>query len=367
MMDRHLVTLEQHLIEEQRHTPGASGDFTGLMTAIAVAAKIIAREVRRAGLTSVLGGTSNSNVHGETQQKLDIIANDLLCEVLMHSGHLCAAASEELPALLPLPDETSIGKYALAFDPLDGSSNIDYNVSVGTIFSIHRRVTASGPGTEEDLLQPGSKLVAAGYVVYGSSTILVYSAGTGVHGFTLDPTIGEFVLSHPYIRTPSRGRMYSINEGNSDRFSPGISAYVDYLRSPTRPGGACTARYIGSLVADFHRNLLAGGVFLYPSDRKNPNGKLRLLYEAAPLAFIVEEAGGRASTGAQRIAHMQPTELHQRVPLIIGSREDVYEAEEFLRQEAATGGSPGREDREESPVPAVRRASPASGAVPPLV
>ena len=334
-MDTHLVTLEQHLIEEQRHTRGASGDFTGLMTAVAVAAKVISREVRRAGLTNILGSADSSNTHGETQQKLDLLANNLLCRVMIHSGHLCALTSEELPGLLPLPDDAPLGKYTLAFDPLDGSSNIDYNVSVGTIFSIHRRVTAGGPGTEEDLLQPGSRQVAAGYVVYGSSTIMVYSAGTGVHGFTLDPTIGEFVLSHPYIRTPARGRMYSINEGNSSRFSPAVCAYLDYLKSPERPGGACTARYVGSLVADFHRNLLAGGIFLYPADRKSPNGKLRLLYEAAPLAFIAEEAGGRATTGFQRILHMQPTELHQRVPLILGSREDVSECEQFLRQDGS--------------------------------
>jgi len=334
-MESHLVTLEQHLIEEQRHTPGASGDFTGLITTIAVAAKVIAREVRRAGLTNILGSADSSNTHGETQQKLDVLANELLCRVVLHSGHLCAVASEELPDLLELPPGAPTGKYTLAFDPLDGSSNIDYNVSVGTIFSVHRRVTSSGPGTERDLLQPASRQVAAGYVVYGSSTIFVYSAGTGVHGFTLDPTIGEFILSHPYIRTPPRGRIYSINEGNTGKFSPGICAFLDYLRSAERPGGPCTARYVGSLVADFHRNLLAGGIFLYPGDRKNPNGKLRLLYEAAPLAFLAEEAGGRASTGYRRIAHLEPEALHQRVPLIIGSREDVYEAEQFLRQEAA--------------------------------
>jgi fructose-1,6-bisphosphatase I len=332
-MNAHLVTLEQHLIAAQRRTPGASGDFTGLMTALAVAAKVITREVRRAGLTSICGAAGSSNSHGESQQKLDLLANDLLCRTLMHSGHLCALASEELPGLLPLPDDAAAGKYTLAFDPLDGSSNIDYNVSVGTIFSIHRRVTAGGPGTEADLLQRGSKQVAAGYVVYGSSILFVYCSGKGVHGFTLDPTIGEFILSHPDIRTPSRGRMYSINEGNRNHWSGGVRAYVDSLRSPERPGGACTSRYIGSLLADFHRNLLAGGIFLYPGDRKNPNGKLRLLYEAAPLAFIAEHAGGRAGTGHQRILDLQPSELHQRVPLIIGSTDDVREAEQYLRRE----------------------------------
>lgn len=332
-----LVTLEQHLIEEQRHTPGASGDFTGLMTGIAVAAKVISREVRRAGLTNILGAAGSSNTHGESQQKLDLLANDLLCDVVMQSGHLCALASEELEELLPLPAGTPFGKYTLAFDPLDGSSNIDYNISVGTLFSIHRRITESGPGTEVDVLQPASRQVAAGYVAYGSSTMLVYSAGTGVHGFTLDPTIGEFILSHPYIRTPRRGRYYSINEGNWERFPEPICAYVDYLRSGDRPGGPVTARYVGSLVADFHRNLLAGGIFLYPGDLKNPEGKLRLLYEAAPLAYLVEQAGGRASTGRHRILHLQPTSLHQRVPLLIGSREDVLEAELFLRQSPRRG------------------------------
>lgn len=331
-MTGQLVTLEQFLIEEQRCML-ATGDFTALMTAIAVAAKVITREVRRAGLTSVLGATESSNSHGEQQQKLDVLANELLCKLLTHSSQLCTLTSEELPGILPMPEINAEGKYTLAFDPLDGSSNIDYNVSIGTIFSIHRRVTHSGPGTEADLLQRGSRQVAAGYVVYGSSTIFVYSSGEGVHGFTLDPTIGEFILSHPNIRTPPRARMYSINEGNRSRWTAGTRSYIDYVRSPERPGGPCSSRYVGSLVADFHRNLLAGGVFLYPGDTKHPNGKLRLLYEAAPLAFIAENAGGRASTGYQRILDLEPTDLHQRVPLIIGCAEDVKEAEQFLRRE----------------------------------
>lgn len=331
-MNGQLVTLEQFLIEEQRCML-ATGDFTALMTSIAVAAKVITREVRRAGLTNVLGATDSSNTHGEQQQKLDLLANDLLCKLLSNSSQLCTLTSEELPGILPMPESNSGGKYTLAFDPLDGSSNIDYNVSIGTIFSIHRRITHSGPGTEADLLQRGSRQVAAGYVVYGSSTIFVYSSGEGVHGFTLDPTIGEFILSHPDIRTPSRSRMYSINEGNRSRWTAGTRSFIDYVRSPERPGGPCSSRYIGSLVADFHRNLLAGGVFLYPGDTKHPNGKLRLLYEAAPLAFIAENAGGRASTGYQRILDLEPTDLHQRVPLIIGCAEDVKEAEQFLRRE----------------------------------
>ena len=331
-MTGQLVTLEQFLIEEQRCML-ATGDFTALMTAIAVAAKVITREVRRAGLSNILGATDSSNSHGETQQKLDVLANDLLCKLLLNSGHLCALTSEELPGILEMPSNAPMGKYTLAFDPLDGSSNIDYNVSIGTIFSIHRRVTTSGPGTEADLLQRGSRQVAAGYVVYGSSTIFVYSSGEGVHGFTLDPTIGEFVLSHPDIRTPQRGKTYSINEGNRGNWSNGVRSYVDYARSAERPGGPCSSRYVGSLVADFHRNLLSGGIFLYPGDVKHPNGKLRLLYEAAPLAFIAENAGGKASTGYQRILDLEPTDLHQRVPLIIGCAEDVREAEQFIRRE----------------------------------
>lgn len=332
MMTGQLVTLEQFLIEEQRCLL-ATGDFTALMTAIAVAAKVITREVRRAGLTNVLGATDSSNSHGEQQQKLDVLANELLCKLLTNSTQLCTLTSEELPGILPMPEANSEGKYTLAFDPLDGSSNIDYNVSIGTIFSIHRRVTHTGPGTEADLLQRGSRQVAAGYVVYGSSTIFVYSSGEGVHGFTLDPTIGEFILSHPNIRTPSRAKTYSINEGNRGRWTAGTRAYIDYVRSAERPGGPCSSRYVGSLVADFHRNLLSGGVFLYPGDTRHPNGKLRLLYEAAPLAFIAENAGGRASTGYQRILDIEPTDLHQRVPLIIGCAEDVKDAEQFLRRE----------------------------------
>ncbi|MCC2672455.1 MAG: Fructose,6-bisphosphatase, type [Armatimonadetes bacterium] len=331
-MTGQLVTLEQFLIEEQRCML-ATGDFTALMTGIAVAAKVITREVRRAGLSDILGATDTSNSHGETQQKLDVLANELLCKLLLNSGQLCALTSEELPGMLEMPESASNGRYTLAFDPLDGSSNIDYNVSIGTIFSIHRRVTHSGPGTEADLLQRGSRQVAAGYVVYGSSTIFVYSSGEGVHGFTLDPTIGEFVLSHPDIRTPQRAKTYSINEGNRSRWTTGTRSYVDYVRSPERAGGPCSSRYVGSLVADFHRNLLSGGIFLYPGDLKSPNGKLRLLYEAAPLAFIAENAGGKASTGYQRILDLEPTELHQRVPLIIGCAEDVREAEQFIRRE----------------------------------
>lgn len=327
----HITTLEQHFLAEHRRL-GARGNFTSLLTAIGVAAKVITREVRRAGLNAILGAAGSENTHGETQQKLDLLANELLCRTVIPTGHLCAVASEEMEGLLPIPDDVPRGPYTLAFDPLDGSSNIDYNVSVGTIFSIHRRITPEGPGMEADLLQRGATQVAAGYVVYGSSTMFVYSTGAGVFGFTLDPTIGEFVLSHPNIRTPPRARMYSTNEANRDRWNPGIRGFVDELRSPIRNGGACTSRYVGSLVADFHRNLLAGGIFLYPGDSKNPNGKLRLLYEAAPLAFLVEQAGGRASTGCERILDIQPTHLHQRVPLILGCAEDVAEAEQFIRR-----------------------------------
>ena len=294
---------------------------------------MIAREVRRAGLGSVLGTAGTRNSHGEVQQKLDLFAHEILARNVVSTGQLCALASEEEREALPLSAETGSGPFALAFDPLDGSSNLDFGVSVGTIFGIHQRVTRRGAGASEDLLQAGKRQVAAGYVVYGSSTMFVYTTGAGVHGFTLDPTIGEFVLSHPNIRTPTRGRIYSVNEANRDRWEPPMRQLVEDFRSPVRQGGACTSRYVGSLVADFHRNLLAGGIFLYPGDSTSPQGKLRLLYEAAPLALIAEQAGGRATSGRLRILDVVPNHLHQRVPLILGSAADVRDAERFLADE----------------------------------
>jgi len=280
----------------------------------------------------VLAG--EENIQGEQVMKLDVFANETLIRMNDHTGRLCAMASEENPDIIPVPERFPAGRYVLVFDPLDGSANIDMNASVGTIFSIHRKVSDGRRGALEDCLQPGYEQAAAGYIIYGSSTMMVYTIGRGVHGFTLDPSVGEFLLSHPNIQIPPQGKYYSINEGNYRYWSEGVRRYVDYLKAPgeARP---YSARYIGTLVADFHRNLLAGGIFMYPADTKDPqkpHGKLRLLYEAAPLAFIVEQAGGRASDGRQDIMHIQPESLHQRVPLFIGSREDVNKAEQFIRE-----------------------------------
>lgn len=328
-----IITIERHILEQQRFFPQATGEFTNLLYDIALAAKIIAREVNRAGLAEMLGLAGKENVQGEQVMKLDVFANEMLIHMNDHTGRLCIMASEENPDIIPIPDQYPCGRYVLIFDPLDGSSNIDVNASVGTIFSIHRKVSAGPRGTLDDCLQPGYKQAAAGYIIYGSSTMMVYTSGQGVHGFTLDPTVGEFLLSHPDIRIPPRGKYYSVNEANYHYWSEGVRRYVDYLKTPDKATGRpYSSRYIGTLVADFHRNLLAGGIFMYPADTKNPHGKLRLLYEAAPLAFIAEQAGGRASDGTRDILHIQPESLHQRVPLFIGSREDVKQAEQFIRE-----------------------------------
>ena len=320
-------TLDRHIMERQRRIPGASGDFTGLMQAVSLAGRVIASKVQKAGLADVLGATGAVNVQGETVQKLDELANRILIRCVEAGGHCCAMASEEDEEIIPIPPQYPQGKYILMFDPLDGSSNIDVNVSIGTIFSIHRRVTEGGPGTEKDCLQQGTKQVAAGYIIYGSSTMLVYTTGDGVHGFTLDPLVGEFFLSHENIKIPTRGKTYSINEGNRAKWTPGVTQWVDRLKTDEAPGGKPYGlRYVGTLVADFHRTLLKGGVFAYPGDRSAPEGKLRLLYECAPMAFIAEAAGGAASTGTQRVLEVQPKALHQRVPLFIGSKDDVEDA-----------------------------------------
>lgn len=330
-MSHEANTLARFIMEEERRHAEATGGFSALLSQISLAAKVIHREVSRAGLVDILGLTGQENVQGEEVQKLDIFANDSLVGMFEDSGLLCAMASEEEEGIIPIPADQPRGAYTLAFDPLDGSSNIDVNVNIGTIFSIHRRTSASdGVADEGDFLQPGNRQVCAGYVLYGTSTMLVYSTGQGVHGFTLDPSIGEFLLSHRDMQMPSRGKIYSINEGNSAHWFDGTRSYIDHLKSVDGDSGRpYKARYIGSLVADFHRTLLYGGVFLYPGDRKAPNGKLRLLYEASPLAFLAQQAGGHASTGSQAILDIEPTELHQRVPLIIGSREDVEEAVRF--------------------------------------
>lgn len=327
-------TLARHIYEEERKYPEATGELSDLLHDLSLAAKVISLEVNKAGLVDILGFTGDENIHGEQVKKLDIYANDMMIKAMDHGGHLCVMASEEEEDIIHIPPEFYIGKYVLLFDPLDGSSNIDANVSIGTIFSIYKRVSQEGgPGTMEDCLQPGLKQVAAGYIIYGSSTIFVYTAGNGVHGFTLDPSFGEFILSHKNIKTPKKGKIYSINEGNYLYWHPGLKRYIKWLqeedKETSRP---YTSRYIGSMVSDIHRNLLYGGIYMYPADSRSPNGKLRLMYECNPMAFIVEQAGGRASNGKQRILDIQPKSLHQRTPIFIGSEEDVLLVEKFLSE-----------------------------------
>ena len=326
-------TLGRFIMEQERNYPAATGEFSSLLLDVTLAAKIITREVSKAGLVNILGVTGSENVHGEKVQKLDVFAHETIYKALDHTGQLCVMTSEEEEMILHIPSRYPCGKYVLNSDPLDGSSNIDSNGSIGSIFSIHRRVTPEGRGSEPDVLQPGNRQVAAGYILWGSSVMLVFSTGQGVHGFTYDSSVGEFLLSHENIRTPERGAIYSTNEGNYNRWTPGLRRYIDHLKSEDPANGRpYTARYIGSLCADVHRNLLYGGIYLYPGDTRNPNGKLRLLYEANPLSMIVEQAGGAASDGHTRILDLQPTSLHQRVPLIVGSRLDVEEAVRFIQE-----------------------------------
>lgn len=325
-------TLDRHILQRQRKIPGASGDFSGLFQSVALAGRMIASRVHKAGLGDVLGRAGGQNVQGEVVQKLDVLANQILVRCVEAGGHVCVMASEENEDIIPIPEEFPKGKYVLMFDPLDGSSNIDVCMSIGTIFSIHRRVTESGPGTPEDCMQVGTKQVAAGYILYGSSTMLVYTTGDGVHGFTLDPLVGEFFLSHENIRIPARGKTYSINEGNTLKWDQPVRDWVSWLKSADAPGGSPYGqRYIGTLVADFHRTLLRGGIFGYPADHKNPRGKLRLLYECAPMAMIAEAAGGAATTGTERVLEVQPDSLHARVPFYVGSKDDVADLERYLK------------------------------------
>jgi fructose-1,6-bisphosphatase I len=331
-----ITTIERYILEQQRDFPEATGTLTNLLYDLALSAKMIASNTTRAGLADILGETGDENAYGEQVQKLDEYAERTIYRMNDHTGRLAVMASEEEADIIPIPPNYPTGKYVLLYDPLDGSSNIDFNVSVGTIFAIHRRRTADGPGTLEDCLQPGRDLVAAGYIIYGSSTMMVYSTGQGVHGFTLDPRIGEFLLSHPDIRIPAKPKYYSANQGYEPRWSPGIRQFTSWLQGANDLGLALSLRYIGSLVADFHRNLLAGGIFYYPAEGKGsgkPQGKLRLLYEAAPLAFLAEQAGGYASDGTGSILDIQPTGLQQRVPLFIGNRFLVEKVEECLRGE----------------------------------
>jgi fructose-1,6-bisphosphatase I len=330
-------TLTEFIVEKQSDFPFAKGELSRLLHDIAIASKIVHREVNKAGLVDILGETGEINVQGEVVKKLDVFANEQFIAAFKAGGEVCAIASEENEDLIPIETEASKNaKYVIAMDPLDGSSNIDVNVSVGTIFCIYRRVSLSGPGTKEDFMQRGTEQVAAGYVIYGSSTMLVYTTGNGVNGFTLDPSIGEFCLSHPNMKVAEQGNIYSINEGNYVHFPTGVKKYIKYCqvedKETNRP---FVSRYIGSGVADFHRNLIKGGIYIYPTTAKSPNGKLRLLYECNPLAFIVEQAGGIASDGFRRIMDIEITELHQRTPLFIGSSKMVELACEYMQQEAS--------------------------------
>ncbi|MBA3560839.1 MAG: class 1 fructose-bisphosphatase [Gemmatimonadaceae bacterium] len=325
-----VVTIERYIIEQERLHPEATGELSGILYDVALAAKMIASKVRRAGLADILGSAEAENVQGEIQQKLDVFANETLIRAMDHGGRLCAMASEEEPGIIQIPDNFRCGKYVLLFDPLDGSSNIDVNVPVGTIFSVMRKITRGTRGEMEDMLQPGRRQVAAGYVIYGSSTMLVYTTGQGAHGFTLDPSIGEFLLSHPDIRIPSVGRYLSVNDSYEQYWEEPVRALMRRYRGLDGERKPLNVRYVGSLVADIHRNLLGGGIFAYPSNTKSPKGKLRLLYEANPLAFIVEQAGGAATNGTQRILDIYPTDLHQRTPLYIGSHDEVEQATAML-------------------------------------
>ncbi|MBI4775159.1 MAG: class 1 fructose-bisphosphatase [Deltaproteobacteria bacterium] len=329
------MTLTQHIHEQEKLKPEARGAFTKLINELVVAAKIISREVNQAGLAESMGYTGDVNIQGEEVQKLDQFANNLICRRLERCGVLCGMASEEVADIMEIPERFDTGDYLLLFDPLDGSSNIDVNISIGTIFSVIRKCSDGNAPLTSDFLQRGNEQVAAGYFLYGSSTMLVYTTGNGANGFTLDPSVGEFFLSHPNIQTPERAKVYSVNEGNWNYWSEGVRGYIDYLKGTKNAiGKAYSSRYVGSLVADFHRNLLKGGIFMYPSDTKDPKkafGKLRYLYECAPLAFVVEQAGGYASTGEGRLLDFEPQSIHQRVPIYIGSKLDVLEAEEFVQ------------------------------------
>jgi len=330
-----IITIERHILQEQEGHPDATGVLTYLLYDIALAGKFIASNTTRAGLAEILGSTDDFNIQGEQVMKLDRLADQAFYRLNDHTGRLAVLASEEHENILPIPDKYPTGKYVLLFDPLDGSSNIDYNASIGTIFSIYHRKTQTGRGSIEDCLQPGRDLIAAGYLLYSVSTMLVYTTGAGVQGFTLDPSIGEFLLSHPNIQIPEPASYFSVNQGNTKYWGQGVTRFTEYLCGVTDERHPISGRYIGSLVGDFHRNLLAGGIFYYPADRKDPkmpSGKLRLLYEAAPLAFIASQAGGYASNGNMDILEIQPETLHQRTPLFIGNRDLVEKAEQYIRK-----------------------------------
>lgn len=331
---RRLMPLDEFTIQETRKFPQATGELSAILRDIGLACKIINKQVLKAGLVDILGQHGATNVQGEEQMKLDVFADEALISVLRNSADCAGIASEENDDFIAFDDEFSKNsKYVVLFDPLDGSSNIDVNASIGTIFSIYKRVSPlGGPCTEADFLQPGNKLMAAGYVIYGSSTMLVYATRLGVNGFTLEPSIGEFCLSHPDMKCNENGKIYSVNQGNTCKYDDGMKAYLDYCMADNKEEGTpLTQRYIGSMVADMHRTLIKGGIFMYPADKKNPNGKLRLQYECNPMGFLMEAAGGVATTAAERILDVVPTELHQRVPIFIGSKNMVDKAMSFVK------------------------------------
>lgn len=329
------LTLGQFIIQSQAAHQGATGEFSSLLTQIGLVGKLIAQDLRRGGLINILGTTGETNVQGETVKKLDAIANDDFVKVFQSSGYVCALASEEMEKPTSLPGNWPHGKYMLLVDPLDGSSNTDNNMPLGAIFSVLKYDRTDRLPGESEMIRRGTEQVAAGYVLYGSSTMLVYTVGQGVYGFTLDPDIGEYLLSHERISIPEKGKVYAVNEGNYNKWSEGLKKYLDWLKlSDKATGRPYSARYSGCLVADVHRLLLGGGIYLYPGETDKPEGKLRLLYEANPLAFVVEQAGGKASTGTSRIMEVEPKKLHQRVPLIIGSRLDVEQAEAYIQGRA---------------------------------
>lgn len=326
-------TLGEFLIEKQDDFKYSSGELSRLLSAIRLASKVVNREVNKAGIAEIIGQAGNQNIQGEDQQKLDVLANEIFIEALSQREVVCGIASEENDEYLEIKsgNNAHLSKYVVLIDPLDGSTNIDVNVSVGTIFSIYRRVSEPGQPVElRDFLQKGVNQVAAGYVVYGSSTMIVYTTGNGVNGFTLDPSIGTYYLSHPNMSFSKTGKIYSINEGNYIKFPQGVKDYLKYCQEE-KEDRPYTSRYIGSLVSDFHRNMIKGGIYIYPSTSQSPNGKLRLLYECNPMAFLAEQAGGKCSDGFQRVMEIQPTELHQRVPFFCGSSSMVEKAEEFMR------------------------------------
>lgn len=331
-----VMTIERFILHEQAKFPDATGTLTSLLYDIALAAKLIARETTRFGLTDIMGSSDGTNVHGERQQKLDLFADEAMRNMCDHTGRLCAMASEEHEDIIEIPAHFGRGKYVLLYDPLDGSSNIDVNVSVGTIFAIHRKRSKGELGTVDDVLQPGSKLVAAGYVIYGSSTMMVYSTGHGVHGFTLDHSLGEFLCSHPNIQMPPKPMYYSANHGREKFWTPGVRRFIKHLQGLHGEGGApLSHRYIGSLVSDFHRNLLRGGIFVYPAELgggSKPQGKLRLMYEGQAMAFIAEQAGGCASDGIGDLLDVVPHTLHQKTPCFIGDKNLVRLAEDYIQQ-----------------------------------